>query len=377
MTIEDVHIVDPSEWTGSGSGFNVTVSNGVEEYQLRIDADVLGLYEGTYPIGTFNVTGIGGQFDNSEPYTEGYQLFPRYVADIAPYDPFIEEFPLKTIGEVTQNNEDGTAVSDELKCELIGTTYGINARPSGLQFTIIDENNDGIGLFINTGNLNYNYTEGDIISVRGTISQFNGLTQIEPDSIALISSANELVEPTATQSLSEETESQLVTISNLKIVDPSQWSGDGSSFNIDLENGAGEILFMRIDSDTDLANTALPGDNITVTGIGGQFDSEAPYDDGYQLLPRYTSDIVVISNTDEWLLNEDLVNVYPNPTSIWIRIETDLSFDSIRMYDAFGRLIRSIPSTQQSINISGIPSGNYYLQLITKDGIVQKEVIKI
>ena len=30
----------------------------------------------------FDITGIGGQFDNSAPLDEGYQLFPRYREDI-------------------------------------------------------------------------------------------------------------------------------------------------------------------------------------------------------------------------------------------------------------------------------------------------------
>src|SRR5690606_21763057 len=34
------------------------------------------------PTGAINISGIGGQFDNSAPYDSGYQLFPRYAADI-------------------------------------------------------------------------------------------------------------------------------------------------------------------------------------------------------------------------------------------------------------------------------------------------------
>ena len=52
---------------------------------MRIDNDV-DLYPTAAPTGAFNVTGIGGQFDSSEPYTEGYQILPRYIPDIEPAD---------------------------------------------------------------------------------------------------------------------------------------------------------------------------------------------------------------------------------------------------------------------------------------------------
>jgi hypothetical protein len=50
---------------------------------MRIDADV-DLYGTTAPTGAFDVVGIGGQYDFSAPHDEGYQLLPRYIADITP-----------------------------------------------------------------------------------------------------------------------------------------------------------------------------------------------------------------------------------------------------------------------------------------------------
>ena len=32
-----------------------------------------------------NITGLGGQFDATSPYTAGYQLLPRYLADVEKY----------------------------------------------------------------------------------------------------------------------------------------------------------------------------------------------------------------------------------------------------------------------------------------------------
>lgn len=376
ITIKDVTLVDPSQWTGSGSGFNVDVTNGMDTFQVRIDADVVQLYSGTHPMGTFNLTGIGGQFDSSEPFDSGYQLLPRDTADIDPYVPFVEEFPLHVIGEVTMNNEDGSAASDGLKCELVGVTYGINMRPSGLQFTIIDENNDGIGIFFNEGNLGYDYSEGDLVSIKGSISQFNGLTQISPESITVISNDNVLFDPTEVQQLGEDTESQLTKVSSVTVTDPTEWAGDGSSFNVNVMTAAGESFVMRIDADVELSSMVLPGTALNVTGIGGQFDNEAPFDSGYQLLPRYASDLEMISSTKDPFLSEDLIKVFPNPSSDMISIETNMEYSQIRIYNNVGQLVKYHNGKVQKMNITNYPTGKYLLQFISEEGIVQKEIVK-
>ena len=67
------------------------------------------------------------------------------------------------------------------------------ASSNNIQFTIIDELDPdaGIGLF-SSNTFDYTVTEGDEVVVRGAISQFNGLTQITPDTVILVSSGNDL-----------------------------------------------------------------------------------------------------------------------------------------------------------------------------------------
>ncbi|MEZ4908707.1 MAG: hypothetical protein R2771_13945 [Saprospiraceae bacterium] len=104
-----------SQWTGSGSGFNVTVTDGTNSYALRIDNDV-DVYSKAAPVGKFNVSGLLGQYDKTSPYLDGYQLFPRYESDFDPYN--TEGYPYKTIGEVTVVDDSGIALSDGENCEL-------------------------------------------------------------------------------------------------------------------------------------------------------------------------------------------------------------------------------------------------------------------
>ena len=50
---------------------------------------------------------------------------------------------------------------------------------------------------------------------------------------------------------------------------------------------------MRIDSDTNIDGTTTTTGTFTVIALASQFDSTAPFDSGYQILPRSLADIVV------------------------------------------------------------------------------------
>jgi hypothetical protein len=70
-------------WPSNG---NVLITNGTDTIDVRIDRDVLDVAGAAAPAyDTMNITGLGGQFDATSPYTAGYQLLPRYLADVEKY----------------------------------------------------------------------------------------------------------------------------------------------------------------------------------------------------------------------------------------------------------------------------------------------------
>jgi hypothetical protein len=73
IRINNVSLANATQWTGAGTGFNVDITNGSTTWQLRID-DATNLFTQAAPTGSFNVYGFGSQFDNSSPFTTGYQL---------------------------------------------------------------------------------------------------------------------------------------------------------------------------------------------------------------------------------------------------------------------------------------------------------------
>jgi hypothetical protein len=210
-----------------------------------------------------------------------------------PPPPPTGNIPTYAIADVTGIDAGGVADSLGVECKLIGTVMGIDMQGStaAIQFTIHD-GIDGIGCYSSAPDAQaYSVMEGDQVRLIGSIGQFNGLTQIYPDSIAFISSGNPLPTATVVTQLGENTESELVTFKSATLVDPSQWSGSGSGFNVDITNGT-DTIALRIDNDVDLYSQPAPTGAFDVTGIGGQFTFNIGNFDGYQLLPRYTADIV-------------------------------------------------------------------------------------
>lgn len=194
-----------------------------------------------------------------------------------------------TIAEAAEIDEDGVIVNDNLECEIRGIVHGVNMRPGGLQFTLIDDT-DGIGVFSSSENFGYTVLEGDSVHIVGTLGQFNGLAQINVSAVDYISSDNEIDQPLVVTELNEDTESHVIKLECVSIIDPSEWSPGGSGFTVTVTDGTNEYD-VRIDADVELFNEPAPQGSFDIAGIGGQFDSSSPYDSGYQLLPRYNADL--------------------------------------------------------------------------------------
>lgn len=82
VQLDSLTIVDTTQWTGSGSGFNVDVTNGADTVVMRIDNDS-PLYTQAVPTASFTVVGLVGQYDSSSPYTEGYSVYPCSLTEIS------------------------------------------------------------------------------------------------------------------------------------------------------------------------------------------------------------------------------------------------------------------------------------------------------
>ncbi len=282
-------------------------------------------------------------------------------------------YPQRTIGLVTtEHPTTGNADSLNVSCELQGTVYGVNLRPlnnnvPSVLFTIIDNNGDGIAVSTLGGTFGYTVKEKDIVTVRGSIAQFNGQTEIRPDTIIKVSENNPLLTPLAVTSLSEATESKLIKINNLHLVDAAEWTtGVGSSgFNARAvsDDSPNDTILIRIDKDVETFNLAAPTGPFDLTGLGGQFDASNPFTTGYQVLPRYDDDIDLIVGTQEADFGAE-VSLSPNPASSLLLIEMSSTFDRITILNAKGQEIKNYysPDSQHKVDVSLYKAGVYFVR---------------
>jgi hypothetical protein len=292
-----------------------------------------------------------------------------------------------TIAQVTGESATGQADSTGVYAELQGTVYGFNIRPgvaggTSLLFTVIDDNGNGIAVSSLNGDFGYNVVEKDKVTIRGIIGQFNGQTEIQPDTVIKVSANNVLLAPTVVTKLSEATESKLIKLNNLRLVNPATWTtgvgGSGFTCLAVSNDSPNDTITIRIDRDVETYNSPAPPEPFNLTGLGGQFDNSAPFTTGYQVLPRYNADIntlVAVKNVD-FSAN---VSLAPNPATDVLNIRTDLQVDQITIMSVEGRVVTTLnnPSQFEQINTSKFPSGTYFVRIEQQGAAWTTRFIKI
>jgi hypothetical protein len=284
--------------------------------------------------------------------------------------------PFYNIGQIDGTNSAGVANFADVTCEISGTVYGIDFRGgSGYSFTLIDVTG-GINVFSFDDMNGYTVTEGDLINVFGTTTQFNGLLEMVPDSIVLVGTGS-INQPTIVTMLDEATESEFVKIETFTLVDTAQWTNGGSGFNVDVRNTT-DTLTLRIDADCDLFGTAAPAGWFNVTGLGGQYDSSNPYTSGYQLFPRNQGDIELLTNTNEPKNLSGQIKLFPNPTSGFLNIVSEVNLTGIRITNILGQEVMNMNNvnTQISLDVSDFANGVYIITFMTEEGVWSEQFVK-
>jgi len=139
-------------------------------------------------------------------------------------------------------------------------------------------------------------SQGTELQVTGTLSEFNGLLQVNEGDLSDYSVGEEGPVP-APQAVSladitgsgEDYESELVTVQGLSFQRP-DWQGPQWTFQNDrsypVSDGSATLTFrMQGSSETQLADTPVPEGSFTYTGVVGEFNS------AYQLIPTELGDL--------------------------------------------------------------------------------------
>lgn len=276
---------------------------------------------------------------------------------VSVYDPNgYTEFPLE---HLRLTNENGQAIFDGVPTTVTGVVHGINFQTTGASFYIINENNIGINVFTPDP---FNVVQGEELQISGVIDQFNGLLEIIPDDIQVLSTGNQLVEPDPVTVLDESTESSYLYLYDYTI--DSIVATGTSGWNIYTKTADGVSVLVRLDSDTGLTPDAVSGN--WINGIGSQFDNQFPFTEGYQLLAL---EFLFVDGIE--FLDKSAISLQPNPANDFIQLNSELTLKSVEIYSMDGRMLitKSVSGGNVDFSISHLPQGLYTIQAKTAEGI--------
>lgn len=293
-----------------------------------------------------------------------YQCDPHVSAGmngtVSVYDPAgYTPFPLLHLRLTDGVN--GQHIFNGVPTIVRGVVHGINFQPSGYSFFIIDENNVGINVFsFDPGT--YTVTEGDELEIKGVIDQFNGLLEIIPDEITVLSTGNTGTAPESITELNESTEGSHVFFGHF-ITD--SIVHDATGFNMYVKDWQGNPALIRVDADLGLTENDVIGMN-GVRGIGSQFDPNFPFIDGYQIMGL---EFMILFGVD--VIDRDAIKMHPNPASTSITLQSEDDVQKIEIFSMEGRLLTAFNCENDcdEIGISSLHTGIYIVKATLKEGI--------
>ncbi len=227
------------------------------------------------------------------PWSGWDTIMTDAVAKVIPTYPIAS---LRTFDPTT-----GRVDSNKVKCAIEGIVVTDNLSAAGasgpdVAFVLVDETNT-TGMtaisFSDTSVIKYTPHYGDSIRIYGAVSQYNGLAQFSIDSVITYKTRVMIPRPFRTDTMGELTESRYIEMMEVFIPDTSQWPTIGSDATVNIVNQNGDTLEMRVDQHTDVAAMwpNAPTGKFRLKGVGGQYDKSSPYLDGYQIFPRFYTDI--------------------------------------------------------------------------------------
>ena len=134
--------------------------------------------------------------------------------------------------------------------------------------------------------------------------------------------------------------------------------------NIQLPIGGHGHILLKVKSKSSL----VTGDSVAKRA-DIFFDYNAPIDTGFANTIFQT-----LSNTI--FETDSTINVYPNPTTSKITINSDFDLKSIQVYDVQGRILETLIGANKILDISNKANGVYFLKITTNKGSKIEKVIK-
>ncbi|WP_337866250.1 phospholipase D-like domain-containing protein [Ignavibacterium sp.] len=274
------------------------------------------------------------------------------------------------IADLKNNNSDGVPLDTGQVFTVTGIVTSANQFGTSGPASIQDAT---AGLSIFGSGFAGQVQIGDSVTVTSTLTHFNGLTQFDfrrAGSTFTKHSSNHFYDTTivtisdiASQQWNgfEEYESRLIRINNVTILSSGNFAG-GTNYNISDATGT-LSAGLRIDNDvTTIIGQPIPQNPVDLVGVLGQFKQSPPYNSGYQLLPRFISDIVY--DNLPLVLNPVIAsNITPNSFTVYFNtarngnsqvkygLTPSLELDSV---------VINNDTTAHVVPVSGLQEGTLY-----------------
>jgi hypothetical protein len=219
----------------------------------------------------------------------------------------------------------------------------------------------GIYVFSDPGSLMI----GDMITLTGTVAEFNGQTQLTGITNLVTVSSGGTPTPTvitAQEANTEPFESVLVQVVSVTV----QSSGPFGQYTV--ADGSGTVLV----DDVIFAYPFEVGNTYNITGVLQYAFSE------WRILPRMMSDVAIVSSVPS--LSDLDITIFPNPATDQLSVDLtsmDGSFN-YELIDATGRIVRSDRAINgiNTIDVSRLNTGIYVFKLIGEGSAWSSRIVK-
>jgi hypothetical protein len=295
-----------------------------------------------------------------------------------------------TLGEA-RKDANGDLIADHSITKDTLLVYGIITSPN-FQATqtsyFMQDATGGINLFSYTL-VSTPLLMGDSVAVTGTVAQYHGLTEFMPltlDAANLTVLKHNATVPTPKLltlhqfvTNAESYEGQLIEVDTLYKA-TGTWPASGSYASVYVTNKSkADTVQMFLDNDTNIDGTPEPAYPINVVGIVSQYSSATTvYNNGYELMPRDTSDIKHVTGMGVNQMIADiptvyeLQNNYPNPFNPSTTLRYGLPSNSkvtLKIYNILGQVVAELVNAEQAagwhttIWNASVASGMYFYRI--------------
>lgn len=267
------------------------------------------------------------------------------------------------IAEARENNASGVPI----KLGQLVTVNGIVTVSNQFGSPAYIQDHTG-GIAVYDFNFSDSVSIGDEVIVTGTITHFNGLTELEQVTIDTIPSTGNEVVPMNVSindilndglAGKEVYESMLLRINGIT-VNTSAWTVTGSGTNYKLSDGSAQ-LDVRVDNDVPYAGQPAPGGSFDIVGVLSQYKTAAPFAGGYQLMPRIEADIIatgprIVSTPVECLIEANRIDIC---WTAGVEAKPHVAYSEVGIPVG---IIRPAPAgIEQKVQIDGLKAGTIYV----------------